>query len=352
MSLQVSATLAARNLDITLDVPEGETLALLGPNGSGKSSLLGILSGLVMVDAGRAELNGRTLFAVGADAERRLWLPPHKRRIALLAQEPLLFPHLSVADNVAFGPASQGRSKAEAREIARHWLDEVDAAELAERKPRQLSGGQAQRVALARALATTPDLLLLDEPLAALDVEMAASMRQTLRRVLAEQTVIIVTHEILDTILLADRIAVLEAGQVVETGLTAAVMRHPRSPFAAGICGLNVLAGSTVDPYALATADGWIIHGEPDVPLLIGERAIAAFRPSAVSVHRDRPTGSARNVFCGAVTALEPLTHLIRVRIGDLSADITPASVAELNLSLGAVVHFAVKAAEVALYPA
>ena len=352
MSLQVSATLAARNLDLTLDVPEGETLALLGPNGSGKSSVLGILSGLVMVDAGRAELKGRTLFSVGVDAERGLWLPPHKRRIALLAQEPLLFPHLSVADNVAFGPASQGHSKAEARGIARHWLDEVDAAELAERKPRQLSGGQAQRVALARALATTPDLLLLDEPLAALDVDIAASMRQTLRRVLAEQTSIIVTHEILDTVLLADRIAVLDAGRVVETGLTATVMGHPRSPFAAGICGLNILTGSSTDPYALATADGRIIHGEPDVPLLIGERAIAAFRPSAVSVHRGPPTGSARNVFSGAVTALEPLAHLIRVRIGDLSADITPASVAELDLSLGVVVHFAVKAAEVALYPA
>jgi molybdate transport system ATP-binding protein len=352
MSLQLSARSSARNLDITLEVPEGETLALLGPNGSGKSSVLGVLSGLVTPDAGLAELGGRTLFSIESGAARDLSLPPHKRRIALLAQEPLLFPHLSVTDNVAFGPTSQGCSKAEARRLARRWLDEVDAWDLAERKPQQLSGGQAQRVALARALAATPDLLLLDEPLAALDVEIAALMRQTLRRVLAGQTTIVVTHEILDTVLLADRIAVLDAGRVVETGLTAAVIRQPHSPFAAGICGLNVLAGEASGPYALRTANDTVVHGEPDGPLEVGEPAIAAFRPSAVSVHRERPTGSARNVFSGAVTALEPLSHLIRIRSGNLSADITPASVAELNLSIGADLYFAVKAAEVSLYPA
>ncbi len=129
-------------------------------------------------------------------------------------------------------------------------------------------------------------------------------------------------------------------------------MTQPRSAFAASICGLNMLTGKAVDPHALITSSGLLVHGQPDAPLSVGERAIAVFRPSAVSVHRTPPTGSPRNVFAGAVTALEPQSHLIRVRSGNLSADITPASVAELDLATGVVVHLAVKAAEVSIYHA
>ena len=191
-------------------------------------------------------------------------------------------------------------------------------------------------MALARALATEPDLLLLDEPLAALDVDVAAAIRQTLRRVLAGRTAILVTHEILDAVLLADRIAVLDAGRVVENGTTHTVTRQPRSAFAASIGGLNMLAGTATGPRSPANRfRALVVHGQPDSPLTCGERAIAVFRPSAVSVHRTPPTGSPRNLFTGAVTALEPQAHLIRVRIDDLSADITPASVAELDLATG-----------------
>lgn len=340
MSLHVAAQLPARNLDITFTVPAGQTLALLGLNGSGKSTVLNILAGLVNAE-GHARLDGREVFP----------LPPHERRIALMAQEPLLFPRMTVLDNVAFGPRSAGRSKPEAHAIARHWLDAVEVAELADRKPAQLSGGQAARVALARALATQPELLLLDEPLAALDVEVAVSIRQTLRRVLAGRTAIIVTHEVLDAVLLADRIAVLDGGRVVEEGATAEVMRQPRSAFAASLCGLDMLTGVALDGYSLESDLG-VVHGEPDPQLTPGEHAIAVFRPSAVSVHREHPSGSPRNVFGGEVTALEPQAHLVRVRMGELSADITPASVAELDLVVGTRAFFAVKAAEVALYPA
>lgn len=340
MSLHVAAQLPARNLDITLDVPSGQTLALLGLNGSGKSTVLAVLAGLLGAQ-GHADLNGRSL----------LPLPPHERRIALMAQEPMLFPRMTVLDNVAFGPRSSGRPKAEAQQTARRWLDEVGVAQFADRKPAQLSGGQAARVALARALATEPELLLLDEPLAALDVEVAVAVRQTLRRVLTRRTAIIVTHEILDAVLLADRIAVLDDGRVVEEGATADVMRQPRSAFAASLCGLDMLMGRALDGYCLASDLG-PVHGEPDQPLTPGEHAIAVFRPSAVSVHREKPSGSPRNVFTGEVTALEPQAHLVRVRMGELSADITPASVAELDLAVGTPTHFAVKAAEVALYPA
>ena len=346
------ARMAARRLDVSLDVPSGQTLALIGPNGSGKSTVLGILAGLVRPDEGRAELDGRTLFAIQPGPGPGTWVPPHARTVALLAQEPLLFPHLDVRDNVGFGPRSLGRSRGAARTAAQQWLDEVGAASLARRRPGELSGGQAQRVALARALAADPQLLLLDEPLAALDVEVAASARATLRRVLAGRTAVLVTHEVLDAVLLADRIAVLEAGRVVECGPTADVLRQPRSAFAARVGGLNMLAGTACGPYALSTPDGTVITGEPESPLRIGDGALAVFRPSAVSVHQVPPSGSPRNLFTTAVTALEPQAHLVRVRCDQLSADITPASVAALDLAPGTVVHLAVKAAEVSIYHA
>jgi molybdate transport system ATP-binding protein len=352
VSLHVTAQVAARDLDVTLEVPTGRTLALIGPNGSGKSTVLEVLAGLIEPDTGRAALDGRSLFSLAGPAEPATWVAAHERNVALLAQEPLLFPHLGVVDNVGFGPRSQGRSRADSRAIAMRWLAEVEATELAGRRPGELSGGQAQRVAIARALATEPDVLLLDEPLAALDVDVAAAVRQTLRRVLAGRTAILVTHEVLDAVLLADRIAVLDSGRVVEGGTTHTVMSQPRSAFAARICGLNMLTGLAADPLSLRTGHGWIVHGQPDTVLGVGERAIAVFRPSAVSVHRAPPGGSPRNVFTGTITALEPQAHLIRVRSELLSADITPASVAALDLAVGVVVHFAIKAAEVSIYHA
>ena len=156
MSLRLDARLAARDLDVALEVPTVQTLALLGANGSGKSSVLNILAGLLTPDSGRADLDGRTLFSIQPQAGKTTWVPAHTRSVALLAQEPLLFPHLSVLDNVAFGPRSRGRTRPEARTAAERWLAEVDATGLSARRPAQLSGGQAQRVALARALARVP----------------------------------------------------------------------------------------------------------------------------------------------------------------------------------------------------
>lgn len=348
MSLSMTAQVVDRDLDVALELPSGQTLALLGRNGAGKSTALAVLAGLVRPDTGHAELAGRTLFS-SAD---EVFVPAHERHIALLAQEPLLFPHLGVADNVAFGPRSQGRSKTQARREAQRWLEEVDAIEFSDRTPAQLSGGQAQRVALARALATQPELLLLDEPLAALDVEVATSVRQTLRRVLTGRTSIIVTHDILDAVLLADRIAVVAAGRIVEQGTTAAVMQRPKSAFTAGICGWNMVEGTGLSPQSLVTPAGTVVQGQADPGLVTGQSAFAVFRPSAVSVHRTLPTGSPRNVLSGMITALEPQAHLIRVRVDTVSADITPASVAALDLSVGGRVHLAVKAAEVSLYAA
>jgi len=348
VSLELSITVDERHVDLSMRVQNDEVVAILGPNGAGKSTILQVVSGLLRPDRGYASLDDRTIFNVGDSGTSQVWVPPHDRGVALLAQEPLLFPHLTALDNVAFGPRSTGKSRRSATSTATHWLTEVDALEHAQRKPAQLSGGQAQRVAVARALAAEPRLLLLDEPMAALDVAVAPSMRQLLRRVLRGQSTIIVTHDVLDALLLADRVIVVDNGRVVEQGPTAEVLARPRSGFAARIAGLNLVSG-TWESSAVRTGEG-LIAGMSDQRLADGERAVAVFRPSAVGVYRDPPGGSIRNVIPVTISELEPIGDLIRVRSAHLSADITATSVAELDLVPGTRVLFAVKASEVAVY--
>ena len=347
MSLSCSAQVLERDVSAGLEVGQGETVALLGPNGAGKSTMLSVVAGLLQPDQGHVVLDGRTLTEAGS---RSTSVPPHRRRIALLAQEPLLFPHLSVLDNVAFGPRSQGRGSAVARATARRWLTEVGISDLADRRPSQVSGGQAQRAAVARALATAPGLLLLDEPLAALDVAAAPAVRQTLRRVLQGRTAVVVTHDVLDALLLADRVVVLEEGRVVEQGVTSEVLARPRSGFAARIAGLNLLAGTWRDGQVVAPSGRAIGGAVAGPPPDLGDDVVAVFRPAAVAVHSDRPGGSPRNVLPVTVTELHPLGDRVRVRAGELSADVTPAAVAELELVPGARAHFVVKATEVEVY--
>jgi len=342
MTFQVEARVAERGFDVSLDVAEGETLAVLGPNGAGKSTLLSILAGLLRPDSGRAGLAGETLF----DLSRRHWLPPHQRGISLLAQEPLLFPHLSALENVAFGPRSAGRSRAEARASARRWLSAVEAAELWDSRPAQLSGGQAQRVAIARALAPEPRLLLLDEPLAALDVAVAPTLRRMLRTVLADRTAIIVTHEVLDALTLADRVVVLGDGVIVEQGATAEVLQRPRHPFTAGLAGLNLLCGVRTAT-GLRMAHGGEVTGSGTGA--IGVPAAAAARPSAICVQLAKTVGP--NTFPVTVEDLEPRGDSVRVRSASMVADISPGRVAALGLTPGLRVWFTVPESEVTIYP-
>jgi molybdate transport system ATP-binding protein len=214
MSLDVTARLGARRLDLAVSVAEGRTLAVTGPNGAGKSSLLEVVAGLLVPDTGRASLDGRDLFDLDAHG-RGTWVPAHDRGVVLLAQDPLLFPHLSVLENVAFGPRSRGTDRRRAREAAAQWLDAVDAAPRAGRRPAELSGGQAQRVAVARALAAEPRLLLLDEPFASLDRTAAPALRELLRRVLDGRMAVVVTHEPADVDALADAVVRIEHGRVL-----------------------------------------------------------------------------------------------------------------------------------------
>lgn len=348
VSLELRAEVHARGVEVDLRVADGETVALLGPNGAGKSTVLAVAAGLLRPDAGRVVLDGTPLTETGGQGDRH-WVPPHRRGIALLAQDPLLFPHLTVAQNVAFAPRAQGGSRAASRAAAYHWLEEVGVVELADRHPSQVSGGQAQRVAVARALAAEPRLLLLDEPMAALDVAVAPTMRQVLRRVLADRSALLVTHDALDALLLADRVVVLDGGRVVEEGPTAEVLRRPRSPFAARIAGLNILTGTW--RAGRVEAEGASVHGTlHGPPPAEGGPVTAVFPPSAVAVFRSVPGGSPRNALPVRVTELEPYGDRVRVRAGALSADVTPVAAAELDLAPGAEVVLSVKATEVAVY--
>jgi molybdate transport system ATP-binding protein len=359
LSASISVVRPGFRLDVQVEVPAGEVLAVLGPNGSGKSTLLGVLSGLVRPTSGEVRVGSRTLLDVSAGVD----LPPYRRNVGLLAQDSLLFPHLSALANVAFGPRSRGTGRRQADELAGAWLSEVDAAELAGRRPGAMSGGQAQRVALARALATEPDLLLLDEPFASLDVDAAPALRGLVRKVLrdrARAATLLVTHDPLDALVLADRVLVLSDGAIVEQGPTREVLARPRTAFTARIAGLDLVPG-VAESDGLRTADGSVIAGISHAALGVREPAVAVFRPAAVAVHIDRPHGSPRNVFPATVAALEPHGDLIRLRaavspggppwVAGLAADLTAAAVAELELDPGAPVFLVVKATEVAVYP-
>ena len=345
--LELDAQLAARGFDVSLRVMTGETLAVLGPNGSGKSTLLETIAGLTRPDAGHARLDDRVLF----DLDSRTggdWLPPHRRTVSLLAQSALLFPRMSVSANVAFGPRSAGVGKTAANERARHWLAEVDASELGARKPAQLSGGQAQRAAIARALASDPRLLLLDEPMAALDVTVTPALRRLLRRVLADQTTILVTHDVLDAYTLANRVAVMSKGRIVEIGNTRDVFEHPHSPFTAALVGSNLVVGIRT-ARGLTTDTGMEFLAEsPDIAS--GSRVGATLSPTAIHLSASRPAGARLNAGRATVSDLEPRGALVRVSLGGLVADIAPALVADLDLVPGSDVWFSFPGAELRVY--
>lgn len=331
--------------ELALTAEGGTTLAVVGPNGAGKTTLLRALLGLPT----------RSHAALRLGASDLTTAPPHRRSTAWVPQSPALFPHLTALANTAYGPRAQGVPRAEARAAAQRWLDRLDVGHLADRRPGQLSGGQAGRVALARALAARPRLLLLDEPLAALDQTTRARVRTTLRRHLDDfdGVCLIVTHDPVEAVSLADRVLVLEDGRTVQDAPPAEVSRHPRSPWVARMLGHNAWAG-TATADGLRTPDGTlVIAAEPLPP---GANALAVIAPEAVSLHRDRPTGSPRNVWSGTVGELTAVGSRLRVLVTsaaapDLVAEITPGAAADLGLREGSEVFTSVKATEVVLVP-
>lgn len=354
-SLRVRACSEQRGVDLDVSLDDGEVLAVLGPNGVGKSTLLLMIAGLLRPDRGRIELGGTVLTDTGSGT----FVPAHSRGVTMLSQQAMLFPHMTVAANVAYAPRCRGESRSAARESARRWLEAVGAADLAGRRPEQLSGGQAQRVAVARALAADPRLLLLDEPMAALDVTAAPVLRRLLRQVLRNEgrTAIIVTHDLLDALAVADKVVVIDDGRVVESGPVRRVLSAPRSDFGARIAGINLIPGAIAEAGMLRTAWGVDVSGIGD--LTPGTAALALFRPGAVAVHLDPPHGSPRNALAVTIAELDIHGTTVRIRGVDqpdggtgLAADITAASAANLDLEPGQTVYFVVKAQEVELHPA
>ncbi|ACQ79493.1 ABC transporter related [Beutenbergia cavernae DSM 12333] len=348
-------TLPTLALDVSLAVEPGEVLAVLGPNGAGKSTLLDLVAGLRRPDDGVVTLGAQTMTSV-RHGRAAVVVPPERRRIGLLGQDPLVFPHLSALENVAFGPRAAGVPRGAARAEAVRLLDAVGLEERGAARPAELSGGQRARVALARALAARPRALLLDEPLAALDAEAAPGLRDLLRVLLrgageAARPVVLVTHDVLDAAVLADRVLVLDGGRVVDAGPTAQVLAAPRHAFTAALAGVEVVVGIARGGVVVAP-DGREFAGLGEAPT--GAAAAAVFAPSAVTLLLERPTSSARNVWSANVTELVPVGPAVRVRTsGDpqITVDVTPGAVAELGIRPGLEVWCSLKATEVRVHP-
>lgn len=330
-------------LEAYLSAPAGQTIAVVGPNGAGKTTLLRALAGLPAPSTAQVKIDG-------TDITGR---PPHRRGVGYVPQDAALFPHLSALANVAYGMRAQGWTRKRAAEEARAWLERLGIEELAARRPGQLSGGQAQRVALARALAIGPRLLLLDEPLAALDAATRAEVRHGLRTHLAgyDGVCLVVTHDPVDAVALADRMLVLNDGRVAQDDLPTHVMRSPRSVWVARMLGHNAYRG-------VATGAGIALDGGAQLtaadPLAAGTPALATIHPDAVALFRDAPHGSPRNSWQGVVADLAPIGSRVRVLVSgsdgpDIAAEVTPAAVAELRLTEAMPVWVAVKATEIRL---
>jgi molybdate transport system ATP-binding protein len=348
LAAQVQLSIGTLDLDVDMLVASNEVVAILGPNGSGKTTLLKTLAGLLPISAGRVVLDGTPL----EDTAEGIRVPTELRPVGYVFQDYRLFPHLTALENVAFGLRSRGMPKKQARGRAREWLERVGLESHAGEKPGALSGGQAQRVALARALATDPQLLLLDEPLAALDAGARADVRRQIRRHLHsfEGTRLIVTHDPLEAAALADRLVVIENGRIVQTGTPPEVTERPRSPYVAELVGLNLYRGKAKNGCVEVEGGGQLCFAgatEGDV--------FAIVHPHSVAIFRSRPEeGSPRNVWQGTVRGMDLEGERGRVIVDGpvrIVSEVTPAALAELDLADAGQVWVCIKATDVTVYP-
>jgi molybdate transport system ATP-binding protein len=345
---QVEVTVGTFELQLHLEAADGEVVALLGPNGSGKTTFLRALAGLQPLSGGRIVLDGGVL----DDPEAKVFIPPERRPCGMVFQDYLLFPHLTAMANVAFGSRSRGIGKAEANQAALEWLDRMGLAEKADAKPGRLSGGEAQRVALARALASDPRLLLLDEPMAALDASVRGSIRHQLRRVVRAFTgsCVMVTHDPLDAAAIADRLVIIEDGRLVQQGTLPEVTTRPRTAYVAQLMGLNLIRGRA-DGNSLVLADGTRLEtaGPSDGDML------AVIAPRDIALYPDPPGGSPRNTWSTRVVEVHLIGDRARVLLDApirVTAEITAVAMAELGLTDGAPVWASVKATQIDVYRA
>ncbi|MGH8928324.1 MAG: sulfate/molybdate ABC transporter ATP-binding protein [Acidimicrobiia bacterium] len=330
-------------LDVTISIAPGQTAALLGPNGAGKSTAVAAIAGIVSLVDGHIVLGGRTL----DQPDTGRFVPIDRRGVGVVFQDYLLFPHMTVLENIAFGPRSAGIGRTLAREKARTWVDEVGLKDFESQKPGRLSGGQAQRVALARALAGEPEALLLDEPLAALDV----TTRVQLRRLLAEHLDrfrgprLLITHDPAEAFLLADLIYIIEDGLITQVGSADEIRLRPRTTYVADLAGANLFSGTaergvvTVGRHLLHIADSKVA----------GE-VLITIHPRVVALHLRVPEGSPRNVWETRVRTVERLGDRIRIHVDDplpLTAEVTREAGDALSLEPGRSVWLSIKATEI-----
>ena len=340
MSIQADFHAAAGDFSIhaAFEVPTGSCTAVVGPNGAGKTTLAHALAGLIPIRQGSIVLAGQVV----DDPARKICVPPDRRPIALHSQHNLLFPHLSVADNVAFGPRCSGLGTRSARRRAEEWLHRVGLAELAELRPAQLSGGQAQRVALARAAACESAVLLLDESLASLDAETRTAVRHLLADIAA--TRVLITHDPVEARVLADQLLVVEDGQVVQSGTPEEVTADPRTPWTAGLLDMNLLTGRAAGTRValdcgLSLTSATAMTG----PVLV------TFSPAAITLSATQPHTSARNTWEAEVARIQPEGDRVRVLLGEPAPChvwVTPQAVGELGLGAGSQCWAALKATE------
>ena len=282
------------------------------------------------------------------------WTPPEDRRVGVVFQEHRLFDHMSVLDNVAFGPRSTGSRTAAARRLASEWIELLGVSALSDRRPHELSGGEAQKVAIARSLAASPDALLLDEPLAALDVTTRSEVRRVLRDQLESFSGprLLVTHDPSDAFLLADTLFVIENGRITQHGTPDEIRRSPATPYVAALAGTNLYAGTA--------ANGSVLLSDHDHRFTITDTSITGtvlltVHPTAVSLHPERPSGSQRNTWSTTVELIEPLGDIVRITLGGpvpMAVDVTPGAVTSLELQPSSPIWAAVKATEITVAPA
>lgn len=333
------------HLHLEIAIPPGKTAAILGPNGAGKSTAVAALAGLLAIDHGQIALNGRTL----DDPRRGLFVPPEERQVGVVFQDYLLFPHLSVSENVAFGLRARRTPREDLNPRVQDWLDRVGLTGLGDRKPAELSGGQRQRVALARALITQPAFLLLDEPLSALDIPTRARLRRRLLQHLGEFNGprLLITHDPTEAFLLADEIHIIESGKVTQSGSPDDIRLRPRTRYAADLAGANLVLGTA--------KDGEVDTG--DHLLQAADRAvfgpvIATISPTAISIYPEKPVGSPRNTWKTSVDSIEQQGDRVRLRVGKpltLTVEITRQAFEELKLAVGQPIWLSIKATEIYL---
>jgi len=349
MSGLVAKLVASRpsgfEVEVEIAIPRGTTVALLGPNGAGKSTLVEVLAGLMAIDKGNIQLGDVVLDSPSDD----LFVQPANRKVGVVFQDYLLFPHMTALGNVSFGLAAKTETKTSASAMAKTWLENLGIVDLAGKMASELSGGEAQRVALARALAPNPDLLLLDEPMSALDATTRVAVRRELADALETFTGprLLITHDPTEAFLLADEIYVMEDGLISQRGSAEEIRLRPRTPYAADLAGANLFRG--IADSGLVNLGGHYLQA---ANLSVSGDVLATVHSRAISVHRECPEGSPRNVWETEVVRIENYGDRVRLQTGlplTMTAEITPRAVEALDLAVGTRVWVSIKATEVGL---